>query len=256
MEQTKDSIKNPKYFILLILVVGMIALGVLSILRDKIVNGEKNYINVSAEGEVFAKPDIAQITFGVETEVKKEAVEAVEEGTLKMNDIVTKLKDLGMMEKDIKNTQYSLNPVYSYDRDSGQRNLDGYQLNQQVTLKIRDLDKIGEVIKTSANLGANQIGSVNFTIDDTDELKSEARQQAILKAKEKAEAIARETGMKLGDIVNVYENNYYEPVFTNDYAYARKEVLGMGGASMEAIPDIESGEMEVKLNVTLTYRVK
>lgn len=255
MEETKNLIKDPKYFIFLILVVGVIALGALSILRDRIVNPERNYFNVSAEGKVLAKPDIAQISFGVQGDTKLEAVEAVEEGTAKMNAVITELKGLGIEEKDIKSTQYSLNPIYSYNRDDGKRSLDGYELYQQLTIKVRDLDKIGEAIKVSANAGANQIGGVNFTIDDTDELKAEARQQAITKAKEKAQIIATESGLKLGKLTNVYENDYQEPIYRNDYAYA-KEALGMGGSVMEDIPDVESGEMEVKLNVTLTYRVK
>ncbi|MDD3284972.1 MAG: SIMPL domain-containing protein [Patescibacteria group bacterium] len=259
-EETKKCyfIDYPKHIIAIILILGMIALGILSILRDRIVNVERNQLTVSAEGKIFAKPDIAQIGFGVKTDTKKEVAQVVEDGTVKMNAVIEKMKALGIEEKDIKTTQYNLSPIYSYPQNTGARVLSGYELYQEVTVKIRNLDTIGNVIKESANLGANQIGNVNFTIDDTDALKAEARKQAIEKAKAKAKELSKQTGIKLGKIINVYEDNYYEPMYRNDFAYSSKEALGMGGDAMmtPAIPDIQSGNMEVRLNVTLMYKVK
>lgn len=258
-EETKKccSMHHPKHIIAIILILGVVAMGIVSILRDRIVNVENNQLSVTAEGKIFAKPDIAQVSFGVKTDTKKEVAQAVEEGTTKMNAVITKIKSLGIEEKDIKTTQYNLNPVYSYPKDLGQSVLSGYELYQEVTVKIRNLDTIGNVMKESANLGANQIGNVNFTIDDTDALKAEARSQAIDKAKAKAKELSKQTGIRLGKIINVFESDYYEPIYRNDFAYSAKESLGMGGAMTSApIPDIQTGDMEVKLNVTLMYKVK
>jgi uncharacterized protein len=256
MENEKKCMMHDAKFVLsLVLVLGMIALGVLSILRDRIVYQDNNQMSVSAEGEMFAKPDIATISFGVQTERAAEAVDATKDGTLKMNAVMAELEELGVESKDVKTTQYNLNPVYSYGRLDGIRNLIGYELYQAATVKIRDLEKIGEIVEAVSTVGANQIGNVNFTIDDQDELQAAAREDAIAKAKEKAEAIAKAAGISLGKIINVYESSNPQPMmYRNEYAYADSAGVGMGGGG--EIPDIASGEMEVTVNVTLVYKIK
>ena len=251
-QEKKCLLKDAKFVLALILVVGVILLGVLSILRQKIVSNNDYQFSVSSEGEVFAKPDIATISFGVQTDRYDEAVEATQAGNVKMNAVMDSLKELGIEEKDIKTTQYNLNPVYSWPKDEGVRQLSGYELYQSVTVKIRDLEKIGEIIEAVSSVGANQIGNVNFTIDDTEELQAEARADAIAKAKLKAKDIAKQAGISLGKIINVYESSNPQPVmYRNDFAYS--EAVGMGAG---AIPDVATGEMEVTVNVTLTYKIK
>jgi len=211
----------------------------------------QNQFSVSGTGKVFAKPDIANLTVGVKTEVKATAAEAVKENTKKMNDIVKALKDLGIEEKDIKTVNYSLNP--SYDYATSRQRLLGYEVSQNVTIKIRNLDKIGDTISKTTEKGANQIGNIDFTIDDENELKAEARDLAIEKAIAKAEEIADKTGMHLGKIINVYENQYYAPqtnYMAKDMAY------GLGGSAEIAAPSIQVGQNEVSVEVNVVYEVK
>jgi len=208
--------------------------------------------SVNGSGVVYAKADIANITVGLKTEVMKTAAKATQQSTEKMNDIIKELKKLDVDEKDIKTTNYNLNPVYNWTEKAG-RVLQGYEVSQNVTVKIRDLDIIGDVIAKTTEKGANQIGNVNFTIDDEYELKNEARSLAIEKAREKAEIIAEETGMKLGDVKNVYENQMHvAPMYS--YANAKLEMDGMGGDM--GSPSIEAGQNEVRVEVTLTYEIK
>ncbi len=208
--------------------------------------------SVSATGKVFAKPDIANLTVGIETQAKPTAAEAVKENTKKMNEVIAALKKLDIEDKDIKTTNYNLNPVY--DWTSGKQELRGYQVSQNVAVKIRDLDKIGDAIAKTTEKGANQIGNINFTIDDEFELKAEARDGAIEKAKTKAEEIAKKTGMKLGKIINVYENQVYIPGPVN---YLAKDMaVGLGGAESMPAPAIQTGENEVSVEVTVVWEVK
>ncbi len=244
---------DPKFILILVLIIGIFALGIVSILREKIVSGDNNQMSVSAEGEVFAKPDIATISFGVQTERYEEAVGATKAGTEKMNAVMAKLADLGIEDKDVKTTQYNLNPTYSYGRQDGIRDLIGYELYQAATVKIRDLEQIGKIVEAVSTVGANQIGNVNFTIDDQDELQAAAREDAIAKAKDKAQSIADAAGIRLGKIVNIYESSNSQPMYRNDFAYAESAV-GIGGGG--PIPDIASGEMEVTVNVTLVFEIK
>jgi uncharacterized protein YggE len=212
----------------------------------------ENQFSVSGQGRVFAKPDIANLTVGVKTEVKPTAAEAVKENTKKMNDIIKVLKDLGIEEKDIKTLNYTLNP--SYDWSTSRQRLIGYEVSQNVTIKIRNLDKIGDTIAKTTEKGANQIGNIEFTIDDENELKAEARDLAIEKAKVKANEMAKKTGMKLGRVINVYENQYYAP--QTNY-YAKDMAYGLGGGS-ESLPvaDIQVGQNEVMVEVNVVYEVK
>lgn len=235
--------------ILLILCVTAIVIVALAMAQT---NQQENQFSVSAVGKVFAKPDIANLVIGFQTEVKKTAALAVKENSDKMNEIIKELKVLDIESKDIKTTNYNLSPVYDWTQVGGQR-LRGYQVSQNITIKIRNLEKIGDAIAKTTEKGANQVGNINFTIDDEDALKSQARNEAIEKAKIKAKIIAKTTGMKLGKIVNVYENQVYYPE-----AYYSRDVggLGLGGGDSVPAPQIETGENEVKVEVTVVYKVR
>lgn len=239
--------------VVFVLVLGAIALGTLAILRDKIMQNNDYQFSVSGEGKATSKPDIATISFGVQTETKKTVSEAVSDGNKKMNAVIAELIKLKIDKKDIMTTQYNLNPVYSYAPNTGKQVLDGYQLAQTVTVKIRNLDIIGEAIQAAATVGANQTGNIVFTIDDQEALKAQARSEAIAKAEAKAQAIAKESGLKLGKLVNVSEGSVAEPMYSNNFAYADAKAVGGG---IIATPDIQSGQMEIKVNITLSYKVK
>jgi len=236
-------------------ILGVAAIVIVALVTANRINNQERF-SVTGSGTVYAKADIANLTVGLKTEVKKTAAEATKENTTKMNDILKELKGLNIDSKDIKTTDYRLSPVYNWTDQKGQQ-LAGYEVSQNVNVKIRNLDSIGDVISKTTEKGANQIGNITFTIDDEFELKNEARELAIQKAKEKAEMIAEQTGMKLGDIKGVYENSYV-PTVSYDYTNARKESsLGMGAADMAiSSPSIEAGQNEIKVEVTLNYEIK
>lgn len=243
---------TPKHTIIVLIVLGLITICLISLLRERIVNPHDYQVSFTAEGRAFAKPDIAQIVVAVKTDRVKEAVQAVQDNTEKMNNVVNKIKELGIEEKDIETTSYRLNPVYDYNRNTGERTLAGYDVYQEVTIKIRDLDKVGEVIEATTSVGANQVGNISFTIDDPEEVKKEAREEAVAKAKKKAKEMAELTGIKLGKLVNVYESEGPGPIYRGYPSYAM-EMEGIGGAGA---PEIQVGENEIKLEVTLVYEVK
>ncbi len=234
----------------LLCVTAIVIVSVVMALRKDDFN---NQFSVSATGRVFAKPDIANLTVGLKIEAKPTAAAAVKENTDKMNEVIKVLKDLGIEEKDIKTTNYNLNPVYDWTDRSGQQ-LKGYEVSQNVEVKIRDLNKIGDAIAKTTEKGANQVGNISFTIDDEFELKNQARQEAIKKAKEKAESIVKETGIDLGKIINVYENQVSYPTYVN---YSKDMAYGMGGMeeSLQA-PTVQAGQNEVVVEATVVWKVK
>lgn len=228
-----------------------IAAIVISALYFTTKDKDSDRFSVTGSGTVYAKADIANITVGLETEVKDTAAEATTENTDKMNDIISAVKELGIEEKDIKTTSYRLSPSYEWTEDRG-RELIGYQVSQSVTLKVRDLEKIGDIITETTARGANQVGNINFTIDDEYELKNKARELAIEKAKEKAQMIAEQSGMKLGEIKGVNENSY-QPV---PFAYSNAKLEYAEDQAGSASPSIEAGQNEIRAEVTLIYEVK
>jgi len=244
--------KKIHVFLITLGVLAITAIVIVALVSTNRINNQDRF-SVTGSGVVYAKADIANLEVGLRTGAKKTAAEATADSTKKMNEIMIELTKLGIEERDIKTSNYNLNPVYNYTNDKGQE-LIGYEVTQNVSLKIRDLSKIGDVIAKTTEKGANQIGNINFTIDDEFELKNEARELAIEKAKEKAILIAEQSGMKLGDIKGVFENyNEYQPVMA--YSNAKLE-MGMGGAADLAAPSIQAGQNEVRVEVTLMYEIK
>jgi uncharacterized protein len=207
---------------------------------------KKNTFDIEAEGKITAIPDTAEINVGIQ--INKPTVEAAQkEANEKINKINDELKKLGIEEKYIKTINYSIYPEYDYR--AGQKII-GYNTNITLKIKIKDFEKINQVIDTASSLGANQIGNLSFTIDDEklEELKMEARKQAIEKAKKKAKEIANAGGLKLGRIVNIsesitdYQNRLYVP-----------KAVGEDSEMSESATQIQPGESEITASIVLSY---
>jgi len=212
---------------------------------------ESNVITVTETEEVFSKPDLGIISFSVITE-KKTVNDAMAENTESMNNIIVAMKDMGVEDKDLKTTSFYITPRYEWYEGGvymkGERILVGYEITQTLQVKIRDLDSTGDIIQKAADNGANQTGSLQFTIENEDEVREEARNNAIKKAKVKAKKLAKSLGVSLGRIVNFYESGYVP----------RYDYYGKGGMDMmEATsPNIEIGENEVAVTVSITYEIR
>lgn len=201
-------------------------------------------------GKVTIQPDIALLNIGLVTD-KSTVAAAQKENTEKMNAIVKALKDdFKITDDDIQTSEYRINPRYSW-ADNVQRII-GYSVNQTVNVKVRDFEKIGEILARAGNLGANQVSGPNFTIDDPEIYRAQAREEAIQKAKEKAKILSQQVGFNLGRIVNFSEN-----IYAPDYpmAYTRESAYGLGGAD-SMVPEIESGSQEISVMIYITYEIK
>lgn len=247
--------KQAHFIMSLAALLAVTAIVITALVTTNKVNNQDRFSSIGS-GTVYAKADIANIQVGFKSGIKKTAAEATTESTTKMNNIINALKKLGIEEKDIKTSDYNLSPSYNWTNSKGQE-LVGYEVSQNLTLKVRDLNKIGDVIARTTEQGANQIGNVNFTIDDEFELRNQARELAIEKAKEKAVLIAKQSGMKLGEIKGVYENadSSPRPVAYSNAKMLDSSVLGMGGAEL-ATPSVQAGQNEIRVEVTLVYEVK
>lgn len=206
-------------------------------------------INITGEGKIFAKPDIGQIDLSVVSQGN--AVSAVvTDNNQKMNKITQAMKDLGIKDEDLKTTNYNINPNYQYS--GGKSTIAGYEVTQTLKVKIRDLNKTSQILEKAASLGANQAGSLSFTIDDPEKIKEEAREKAIVNAKDKAGAMAKILGISLGKIVGFSESSSGEP----NPIYYGTDGKGGGGATAVPAPEVSTGQNEIIIDVSLTYEVK
>lgn len=204
-------------------------------------------VSVSGEGKEFVKPDIATISVGV---VKQNAdlLKAQNETADAVNRVVSVLKNKGVADKDQRTISFNINPQYDYTR-SGRKFL-GYEIRQTIEAKIRDLSKVGDILASVAGAGSNEIGSLNFTVDDPKIAQEKARAAAITEAKNKAKALSRDLGVRLTKIISYNESSGGNP---SPIPYFTKASYGMGAATEMAVP---TGENEILMNVTITYEIK
>lgn len=205
-------------------------------------------LSVIGEGKVDAIPDTAYVDAGilVNNEVTVNGVQQKIDET--NNKIIDALKGLGIKKEDIKTSNYSINPNYSYD---GKENkITGYNGNVSISIKIKDMKKASDVVTKVTEAGANQVNGVRFAIDSPDKLREEARDNAIANAKEQANKLAQKLGIRLGKIINIVESNQdVRPVPMYETS------LKMGGAAMVA-PQIEPGTQTITSTVTLYFERK
>lgn len=248
----------------LLMLMGIIALGSyarLNFEQAKFANPMPATISVSGEGEVLAVPDIGRFSFSVTAEAMT-AAEAQAAMGEKVNAILSYLREQGIEDKDIKVENYNLYPKWRYEErvcafgvsycPPGERVQDGFEVTESVAVKVRDTAKAPEVIGGVGERGATNISNLDFTVDDTNALKAEARAKAIADANEKAGVLAKQLGVRVVRLASYYEeNSYYEPYAkTMSYDMMAEEAMGMGGAELPV------GEDSTTVRVNVTFEVQ
>jgi uncharacterized protein YggE len=257
--------KRIKTLVMLVLILTVVALGSYSYVtykQSQTTLPGQNSISVAGKGEIFAKPDIATFTFSVEADAP-DATAAQKKSADAMNAIVAYLKESGVADKDVKTSDYSLNPKYrfeqvtciqAYNCPPGKQILDGYTVSQSVTVKVRDTAKAGDLISNVGAKGATNISGLAFTIDDIEKLKRDARELAIKDARSNAEKLASDLGVSLGRIVTYSEDQGggYPPIM-----YDKAMSMTSGARAMpEAAPSVPTGENTITSNVSIVYELR
>lgn len=226
-------------------------------------------ISVSATGETYATPDIAEFNFSV-TKEDKEVSLAQTYVTKKMNDVLVKLEELGVDKKDITTTSLSANPKYEWRNGicrngycpDGKQVLVGYEASHSVSVRLHDLDKAGKVLQLLGTADVTNISGPNFTFEDPEAAKNAAREEAIAKARVKAKSMAKAMGVRLGKIVSFNEDGvgggYPMPMYealapVNDMAITTTAVMQKNMAPQAVIA---VGDNKVSSTVTIVYKIK
>jgi hypothetical protein len=247
MKITENKFFQALIYILMVVIIFFF----LASINEKAGANDSDVISVTGTGEVYVTPDIGLVSISVVAKNNNVSV-ATSESSEKMNSIIEYLKNNSVEEKDIKTTSFNIYPVYAWEEKTGRRNLDGYEVSQTIQVKIRDLTKVGDIISNATELGANDVSSLSFTVDDDEKVKEEAKELAIKDAREKAKNLEKSLGVRLVKIVNFSEGTY--PTYSYDSYYKSAS----GGAEMlsSVAPTIQTGQNKITSTVTITYSVR
>ena len=202
-------------------------------------------ITVSGEGVVTAVPDMASLSVGVTTQAR-EATEAMAANNRAMASLVEALDKFGVAETDRQSSGFNIYP--RYDRPIDGRNsteITSYVVSNQMTVRYRDIDRLGELLSAVVASGSNQLGSLSFGNTDEAELLDEARARAVANARHKASLYAEAAGGKLGRVVSISEAGASQP----------SPLMRAGMAmQMEAVP-VAAGENEYRATVSVVFEL-
>jgi len=208
-------------------------------------------ITVNGYGKVTGNNDIAVTTIGY-SNTDKDVAKAQADNKKVMDQVFADLKGMGIAEKDM-TTDYSIYPDYNYTQDKGQM-LNGYKVTNSITIKIRDLSKISDVLSLAGKYGATEVSGLSFTIDDPENLKALARDKALADAKAKAVHLAQTLGVQVTAVVSYSE---YEGSPTNYYAVdsTMKSLAASAEGGGGAPAAVSAGSKDEIMNVAVTYEI-
>ena len=198
-------------------------------------------VTVTGEGTVAAAPDNAVIRIGVSSQGK--TARAASDANVKdMSVVLTAIKESGIVDRDIQTTSLSLQPQYD-PKQTGAARLIGFQVNNQVKIKIRDVGKLSAVLDRAIAAGANEMSGIEFVVSEQAKLLDQARAAAIADAHRKAELYANAAGMKVGRVIAISEEGASQP--SRGFA----PMVRAGGAA------IAPGEQTLRAVVTVSYEL-
>jgi len=209
-------------------------------------NPPNRTITVVGTGKAAGSPDVAEINIGVET--RSESVQqAAADNTAQMNKILEAIKKLGIADKDIRTSNYSVygQRVPDVKADGSAEGPVVYHVNNQLNVTVRDLTRLGDVLDQAVAAGANNVYGIGFRVADPSKLEADARTKAVADAKARAESLATLTGVQVGDVLSISE------VIGGSGIVAYETARGMGAAT-----PIQPGELEVSLSVQVTYAIR
>ena len=221
-------------------------------------DGAESGIWVSGTGTVSVAPDLAVLTVGVEARAST-VREALADAANAMTSIVSTLEAEGVASADIQTRAFSITPQYTWrertDDEGGrysERVLTGYIVNNRATVRLRDLDRVGEMVDLVAGAGGDltRIEGVSFTVQDPEPHRAEAREAAVDQARAKAEQFARDAGVTLGQVLVVAEGGGAVPA---PRAFAESAALSFAA---DASTPISEGELEIRATVQMVFAIE
>ena len=214
-----------------------------------------NNVSVTATGKVSVVPDIVTFTAGY-TISKPDIASVQKDLNEKNNALLSALKGKGIQDKDIQTSSFDISPKYRYEQITGRQTTDGFTGSFRIFIKVRNKDKAGEIVDTAVTSGATTIDAIQFTLDNPEKMRSEARKLAGEAAKKKAEELASASGVGLGSLIAISESVDYspQPMVAN---MMKSITLGSSPDQLApAVPEMSGGSLEIAITVNATYGIR
>ena len=214
---------------------------------------EKPSITVSGHGQIALAPDTAFVTLGMET-VGKSVGEAQRQNRQVMNKVVERLRGLQIEQERIQTTSFTVSPQYkpppkrTADAPSAPPEIIAYIVSNNLTVEVRNLEKVGAVIEESLSAGANRFQALHWALRDEQRAKLSALKQAAVKAREKATALSESLQVKLIRLMSATEDSH----LVRPLPKLARSMMLEGGS--EETP-VSAGEIKIDAIVTLNYEV-
>lgn len=204
-------------------------------------------IIVQGEGKVYAKPSLASVQIGVVSQAAT-AAQALADNSKEMTELVKTVTAQGVADKDVQTSAFDIAPNYINSTNRSPK-ISGYTVRNNVTVKIRNTDKVGSLLDAVVYSGANQVNSIVFSVDERSRLLDEARKEAIEDARRKAALYAEAAGVQLGKVLYVVEGGASpRPMF-----YAPAAAMMAGGL---ATTPIAAGEQQLSVSATVVFAIQ
>jgi uncharacterized protein YggE len=242
MTQRILSIIGMAIVVLLVVLIGMLAFSYARTANAQTggVPGMRQ-VTVVGHGEVQAQPDTATVQIGVQTQAA-DAKDALAQNTQQTQAVQAKLKDLGIADKDMQTSNFSINPMY----DNNGRQVTGYTVSNIVSVTIRNLDQAGTLLDQVVQAGANSIYGINFSVSNPEAVLNEARTRAIQNAQTRANQLAQAAGASAGEVLVISENIGQAPPVP---------MMAREAAAGSAAP-IQAGEQTLSVDVQVTFALR
>ena len=200
-------------------------------------------ITVTGEGQVAAVPDMALVRVGVTTD-SGTAAEALASNNAAMERVISRLAESGIEPRDVQTSALELGPRYA-DRPGGAPQVEGYTTRNILIVRVRDLDRLGAILDAAAGDGANTFEGLTFGMANPEPLNEEALRLAVADARHKAELLAEEAGVTLGE-VRVIDTMVSEPPLPMEAATMRM--------AAESVP-VARGELEIATTIRMVFAI-
>ena len=206
-------------------------------------------ITVSGTGKITVKPDVADISLGVQVQ-RDTAKAARDDAATTMNAVIAALKNLGIADADIQTTTVDISPVYDYN--SSTPRITGYQVTNMVSVHVTDITKVADVIDNSVAAGATSVNGITFDVADRTAAENQARDAAVKDARSHADALATAAGVTITGVQSISDVtvNYPYPV------YGAMDSSKGGAPGTPSVPTpVQPGTQDITITVTVSYLI-
>jgi len=212
---------------------------------------QSTLFTVSVRGQASQMPDVAVLSTGVTTEATESKV-ALRDNAARMERVMQAIKAAGIAEKDVHTSHIWLHPRYQYGNREVPR-MTGYRASNTLSIKVRDITKLGQILDNLVAQGINQVSGPSFQIDEPDPVYDRARHHALETAHARAKLYAQALGLRVQRVVKLSEGS------RSSSGFEPREMVMAQSARMDSADAVNTvvtpGEMTLSVNLEVVFEL-